>query len=162
MLKKLLAVDIEAIKTILPPNKVYEFKETYLSELVNWYAFGYYDALENLKGISCTYFSGEEPEWSLLSQYCDDSTDLSDMVDLVCCRFEKRGIFRFNWIDLDYSMDYLKNFIPSRYYSFKDYETPAWQHTKFKRHAGTLYNSGFYPVKSQVYLSILTNADRNF
>lgn len=162
MLKKLTAKDIENVKKILPPGDVFEFNETYLSNLVTWYAFGFYDDADNLKGISCTYFSGEEPEWSLLTQYCDEPDDMVKMVDEVCARFEKYGLYKFNWIDLDYSLDYLKNFIPERYYSFKEYETSAWEKPKYKKHAGTLYNSGHFPVKSQVYFSILKNKDRNF
>ena len=162
MLKKLTANDIEDIKKILPPAKLYEFTETYLSDLVTWYAFGYYDDSDSLRGISCVHFSGELPEWTLLSQYCDDAADMSNMIAEVCSRFEKGGLFRFSWVDLDYSMDYLSNFIPDRYYSFKDYETPAWTKPRFKRHFDTLYNSGWFPVKSQVYLSILKSKDRNF
>lgn len=162
MLKKLTAENTEDVKKILPPAKVYEFAETYLSDLVTWYAFGYYDELNNLKGISCAHFSGELPEWTLLHQYCDDAADLSKMVTEVCKRFEDHGLFRFSWLDLDYSMDYMLNFIPDRYYSFKDYETEAWTKPRFKRHFGTLYNSGWFPVKSQVYLSILKSKDRRF
>jgi hypothetical protein len=160
MIKKLTIGNIEDVKKILPPAKLEEFIETYLSKLVTWYAFGYYDSEGNIKGVSCTYFSGEEPEWALLDQYCDDADDLVNMVDEVCARFEKFGIYRFSWLDLDYSMDYMKNFIPSRYLSFKDYTTDPWLKPKYKRHAGTLYNSGWYPVKSTVYFSILEREHR--
>jgi hypothetical protein len=161
MLKKLTIEDLESVKKILPLAKVYEFKETYLSELAFWYAFGYYDN-DQLKGIACAYFSGDLPEWELLAQYCDDSDDLIKMLDEVCERFEKNKLFKFSWVDLDYSMDFIKNFVPSRYYSFKEYETEAWQKPRYRKHAGTLYNSGWYPVKSSVYYSILKNEDRSF
>ena len=162
MLRKLTMHHYEQIKTIIPPNKLQEFKETYISDLVTWYAFGYYDDANTLKGISCTYFSGEEPEWYLLTQYCDDVTDQEIMINEVCTRFEKYGLFRFNWVDLDYSMDFMKNFIPDRYYSFKDYETKAWQRPRYKKHSGTLYNSSWFTVNSEVYYSILKNEDRTF
>jgi hypothetical protein len=84
------------------------------------------------------------------------------MINEVCEKFEKNGLFKFSWIDLDYSMDFMKNFIPSRYYSFKEYETEAWQKPKYRKHAGTLYDSGWYPVKSAVYYSILKTKDREF
>ncbi len=161
MLKKLTAKDLESVKQLLPPSKIYEFNETYLSDLKFWYAFGYYDN-DQLKGITCAYFSGDLPEWELLTQYCDDADDLEKMINEVCKKFEKNGLFKFSWIDLDYSMDFMKNFIPSRYYSFKEYETEAWQKPKYRKHAGTLYDSGWYPVKSAVYYSILKTKDREF
>jgi hypothetical protein len=161
MLKKLTATDLESVKQLLPYSKIYEFKETYLSELTYWYAFGYYDN-DQLKGIACAYFSGDLPEWELLTQYCDDADDLKKMINEVCERFERHKVFKFSWIDLDYSMDFMKNFIPSRYYSFKQYVTDAWQKPRYRKHASTLYNSGWYTVKSTVYYSILKNEDRVF
>jgi hypothetical protein len=161
MIKKLTIKDLEGVTKLLPPSKIYEFKETYLSDLAFWYAFGYYDS-DQLKGISCAYFSGDLPEWELLAQYCDDADDLAKMIDEVCQRFEKNKLFKFSWIDLDYSMDFMKNFIPNRYYSFKEYETTAWLKPRYKKHAGTLYNSGWYPVNSTVYYSIMKNEDRIF
>lgn len=160
MITKLTAGNIEDVKKIIPPSRLEEFKETYLSGLVTWYAFGYYDDEGIIKGLSCTYFSGEEPEWSMLDQYCDDPDDLIKMVDQVCTRFERYGIYRFNWIDLDYSLDYMKNFIPERYTSYRDYETDPWMKPKYKKHSGTLYSSGWHPVKSTVNFSVLANKYR--
>jgi len=162
MLKKLTAKDLPSVENIIPKSKIYEFKETYLSELTSWYAFGYYDADNKLKGISCAYFCGDLPEWELLSQYCDDADDLAKMINEVCERFEARKLFKFSWVDLDYSIDFMKNFIPHRYYSFKEYETLAWQKPRYKKHAGTLYNSGWYTVNSIVYYSIMKTEDRVF
>jgi hypothetical protein len=161
MLKKLTADDLESVKQILPPSKIYEFKETYLSDLAFWYAFGYYDN-NQLKGICCAYFSSDLPEWDLMAHYCDDANDLTKMIDEVCLRFEKHKLFKFSWIDLDYSIDFVKNFVPDRYYSFKEYETPAWQKPRYRKHADTLYNSKWYPVNSTVYYSILKNEERVF
>jgi hypothetical protein len=161
MLKKLTIKDLESVKQILPPSKIYDFTETYLADLNYWYAFGYYNN-DQLKGITCAYFSGDLPEWDLVAQYCDDENDLLHMIDEVCKRFEQNKLFKFSWVDLDYSMDFIKNFVPSRYYSFKEYDTAAWQRPRYKKHAGTLYNSGWYPVKSTVYYSILKNEERVF
>lgn len=161
MIKKLTLADLEDIKNIIPSSKIHEFKETYLSKLVTWYAFGFYDN-NKLKGISCVYFAGTEPEWSLLTQYCDDHNDLIKMVDEVCEKLEKHGLFKFTWIDFDYSLDYLENFIPDRYFSFKEYETAAWAKTRYSKHHGTLYQSDSHPVKTSVYLSILKSKNRNF
>jgi hypothetical protein len=160
MIKKLTIDCLEDVKRIIPQGKIDEFKETYLSDLVTWYAYGYYDEQNVLKGVSCTYFSGDEPEWVLLDQYCDDADDQLIMIDEVCAKFEKHGIYRFSWLDLDYSMDYMKNFIPERYLSFMDYATDAWLKPRYKKHSGTLYSSGWHPVKSTVNFSILENKYR--
>lgn len=161
MIRKLTIADLEDVKSIIPASKIYEFKETYLSDLVTWYAFGYFDD-NKLKGISCVYFAGIEPEWSLLEQHCDDHEDLVKMIDGVCRKLESYGLFKFTWIDFDYSIDYLENFIPERYVSIKEYETAAWAKTRYSKHHGTLYRSDSHPVKSSVYLSILKTKSRNF
>ena len=156
MLRKLRPNDVGLIGAVLPPAKIPEFIETYLSDLRTWHSFGLFDdTTGELKGISCAYYSGELPEWCLLQQYCDDERDLTEIIDRVCKVFEGFKLYKFNWIDYDYSIDFLKNFIPKRYITVKEYETAPWLKTKFTKHYGSLYNSQWSPVKSTVYLSVL-------
>ena len=110
MIRKLTSRDLDLVKKILPPSKVDLFSTTYFTNLKTWHAFGYFKDNE-LKGISTTYFSSDDIEWFLLTQYADRGEDMKQMVHEVCKYYEQKKIFKFFWLDADHYVDFLKNFI---------------------------------------------------
>lgn len=162
MIRRLNPEDHAIINTVLPPSKIPDFKEKYLSNLKTWIAFGLFNDDNQLTGISCTHYSAEFPQWCLLHQWCDDPNDLKNLVDYVCKKFESYQLYKFNWINYDYSIDYLKNFIPARYITVTEYYTSPLLKPNFPKHYGTLYDSQWSLVKTEVYLSILPEELRTF
>ena len=110
MLRRLTNEDSHLISKVLQPKEIDLFKSTYLSGLSTWYAFGWFKENE-LIGISTAHNNGDAPEWFLLKQHADRAEDLEDMVAAVCKEFESKGIYRFFWLDADYYVDFMKNFI---------------------------------------------------
>lgn len=154
MIRKLTSDDFELAKNLVPEVRLAEFKETYLTGLSMWMALGYFKD-DILTGIVGVYYPRQYPEWQLIEQYCDDSNELTDMMDQVCSAFESYKIYRFSWILRDYDIDNLKNFIPVRYTNFLDYKTDPWSRPTFSGHFGSLFMNDYLPVSSETYCSVL-------
>jgi hypothetical protein len=154
MIRKLTKEDTILIKQILPPSKIEHFTNTYLTGLKTWNAFGFFK--DNIcKGISTSYYSAETPEWYLLNQYSDRSDDMEEMVKEVCCYYEQQHIYRICWLDADYYIDFMKNFIPEQYLHFRDYSVDPFLFPKWNKHYYILYNQQTFPVATRVYVSVL-------
>ena len=162
MLKKLRPEHAELAEKLIPPSKFKDFKETYLTGLKSWHAFGLFDSYkeDELKAISCGFYSGEYPEWYYIGHYCDDADDLHVLINETCLRFEKFELKRFCWVARNYEMDYLLNYLPERYATFMDYKLAGWRRSPFIRHYSTLYGGQWSPVDSEVYTSILKTGYR--
>lgn len=162
MLKKIRPDHFDKVKNLLPSFKLDDFRETYMTELKTWHAFGLFDNSkeDNLLGISCCYYSGEVPEWHYINHYCDDNGDLLKLVNETCKRFESHGLQRFAWASRSYDIDYLLNYIPDRYVSFFDYKVVEYYKAQYARHFQSLYSGQWCPVKSEVHFSVLRQNHR--
>lgn len=155
MIRKLNIDDLSLVKKILPPSKIDSFTTTYLTNLKTWFAFGFFKDGE-IKGISTSYFNSTEAlEWYLLTQYADCSLDMAEMVEEVCSHYEQQKIYKLFWLDADYYIDYLKNFIPDRYLHFKEYSSEPLMMPRTPRHYYVLYDQKMFLVNTHVYLSVL-------
>jgi len=162
MLKKLRIDHLAQVAQLLPPSRLEDFKETYLSGLKSWHAFGNFSSYKenDLTSISCTFYSGEYPEWHYIGHYCDEAEELPTLLNDTIERFEAFGLKRFCWAARTYEIDFLQNYLPDRYMTFLDYKVPAWKKTQFTRHYNSLYSNQWSPVDSEVFVSILKTAFR--
>lgn len=159
MLKRLLFEDSGLISEVLPPKEIELFKGTYLSGLITWYAYGWYKN-DKLVGISTAYFDGSSQEWFLLKQYADHATDMEDMISAICKEFESKQVYRLVWIDTDYSVDFMKNYIPNQYHHYKEYSILPYALPKNLLHWNILMNNNFIATNSHVYISVLPDEYR--
>ena len=159
MLKRLSFEDSEIISEVLQPKEIGLFKGTYLSGLVTWYAFGWFKN-NKLVGISTVYCDGNAQEWFMLKQHADHAEDMEDMISAVCKNFESNQIYRFSWIDTDYSVDFMKNYIPNWYHHYKEYSIPPYSLPKNLLHWNILMNNNFIATNSHVYISVLPDEYR--
>ncbi len=160
MIRKLNIGDIELVKKILPPSKIDIFVNTYLMNLKTWFAFGFFKDGE-IKGISTSYYnSGEAPEWYMLVQYADCAIDMEEMIDEVCRHYESQEVYKLFWLDADFYIDFMENFIPVRYLHFREYSLNPFSFAKTPKHHNILYNHQVLQVASRVYMSVLSNEHR--
>jgi hypothetical protein len=160
MLKRLTIDDVGLIDAVLRPREIELFKKTYLSGLSTWYAFGWFRN-DTLVGISTAHYNGDAQEWFLLKQHADNSKDLEDMVAAVCKEFESNGLYRFFWLDADYYVDFMKNFIPDHYNHYKEYSMAPFGLPKNLRHYNILMGNISFPTNTHVYMSVLPDSYRN-
>lgn len=153
MLRRLTSNDREIIKTIIHPHEVESFKSTYLSGLSTWYAFGWFKD-NQLVGVSTAHHNGDAPEWFLLKQHADRGEDLEDMIAAVCQRFESHGLYRLFWLDADYSVDFMKNYIPDYYHHYKEYSVEPYGLPKNLRHYNILMGNVTYSTYTHIYMSV--------
>jgi hypothetical protein len=160
MLRRLTPEDVSLISTVLQPREIETFKRTYLSGLSTWYAHGWFKE-NKLVGISTSHFNGDAQEWFLLNQYADCARDLENMVAAVCKEFESKGLYRFFWLDADYYVDFMKNFIPSHYHHYKEYSIAPFGLPKNLRHFNILMKNTEFATSTHIYLSVLPDTYRN-
>ena len=160
MLRRLKNEDSLLISNVLQPREIELFKNTYLSGLATWYAFGWFKD-NKLVGISTAHYNGDAHEWFLLKQHADQGNDMEEMVHAVCKKFESNGLYRFFWLDADYYVDDMKNFIPSYYHHYKEYSTDPYGLPKYLRHFNILMGNNQFPITTHVYMSIVPNDYRN-
>lgn len=159
MLKKLSFEDGVLISEVLPPREIDLFKATYLSGLLTWHAYGWFKN-NKLVGISTVYFDRNAQEWFLLKQYADYGDDMEDMIFAVCNEFENKEIYRFFWLDADYSVDYMKNYIPSYYHHYTEYSIPPYSVPKNLLHWNVIMGSNFVATNARVHISVLPDKYR--
>lgn len=159
MLRKLTFEDREIISSILQPKEIEQFKNTFLSGLVSWSAYGWF-VNDILVGISTTYHNNSAQEWFLLKQHADHAEDMESMIPAVCQVFEEKEIYRFFWLDTDHSVDFMKNFIPSRYNHYTEYAINAFALPKNLLHWNILMNNNLVATNSRVYISVLSEEFR--
>lgn len=159
MLKRLSFEDSGLISEVLRPKEIELFKGTYLSGLISWYAYGWYKN-DKLVGISTAYFDGSSQEWFLLKQHADHATDMEDMISAICKEFESKQVYRLVWIDTDYSVDFMKNYIPNQYHHYKEYSILPYALPKNLLHWNILMNNNFIATNSHVYISVLPDEYR--
>lgn len=160
MIRKLNIEDIELVKKILPPSKIDIFTNTYLMNLKTWFALGFFKD-DEIKGISTSYCnSAESLEWYMLVQYADCAIDMEEMIDEVCKHYEDQGIYKLFWLDADFYIDFMKNFIPDRYLHFKEYSLQPFSFAKTQKHYNILYSYQTLQVASRVYMSVLLDEHR--
>jgi hypothetical protein len=156
MLKKLSFEDSDLISEILPPREIEVFNGTYLSGLHTWLAYGWFKN-DKLVGISTAYHDGNTQEWFLLKQHADRAEDMEDMISQVCTEFENKGVYKLFWLDTDYSVDFMKNYIPGYYHHYKEYSIPPYALPKNLLHWNILMNNNFIATNSHIYMSVLSN-----
>jgi hypothetical protein len=156
MIRQLNPTDIEIVRQLVPKREMFVFKETFLSELRTWYAFGIFDDNGKLLGITTANHTNDLPEWYLLKVYCEDAAVLSKLVKSTCDHFKNIGLNKFYWMRADYDLDFMLNFIPDEYITIKDYSINPWLKSPYQRHQAVLQFSKFWAVKNTVYMSILS------
>ena len=154
MLKRLTHTDASLISNVVHPAEIEVFKSTFLSGLSTWYAYGWFKD-NQLVGISTAHYNGDAPEWFLLKQHADHGQDLEDMVAAVCKEFEAMGLYRFFWLDADYYVDYIKNYIPEHYHHYKEYSMGPYGLPKNLRHFNILMGNNSFSTYTHVYMSVL-------
>ena len=161
MLRRLTREDSEVISKVLQPREIELFKSTYLSDLTTWYAFGWFNGGE-LLGISTAHYNGDAPEWYLLKQHADRGEDMEEMVAAVCKEFESKGLYRFFWLDADYYVDFMKNYIPEYYNHYKEYSIAPHGLPKNLRHYNILMGNGIFSTNTHIYMSVAPDDYRKF
>ncbi len=159
MLKTLSIEDRELVVPLLLPKEVDYFKNTFLSNLTHWRAFGWFEN-DELVGISTTYHDPSTSEWFLLKQHADKGEHMEVMVPAVCDKFESYGLYRFFWLDTDHSVDFMKNYIPDRYQHYTEFTMAAFGFPKNLLQWNIFMNNNFIAAATRIWLSVLPDQFR--
>jgi hypothetical protein len=161
MIRQLTIDDINNLSRVLPKTEIEEFKNKFLLGLVSWFSFGLFQDNE-LLAVSTAYFNIESGnEWYMLKQHSNNSENLELLVHGVCNFFETRKIYKFYWLDAEFYVDNMKNYIPKKYIHYIDEKINPLFTPRVNKIFPILYDSRVLPLESTIYLSILTDEYKN-